>query len=155
MISPNRYIIPMKKCTLLFLLLVSSISFAQVDSQTRYISDSRQFYMWSPEKDSYELKDTEYENSLIDIREIGSKSNGYVVISLTDNGVTRMYHGSITDFTKKDGEGSWSLRSKVLQSKLTYDPEKNTFTYLYEAGDKRFNKIFVFNVSTDKVASVN
>jgi len=145
----------MKNYLLLFGLLVSSLSFGQVDNQTRYISDSRQFFMWSPEKDSYELKETEYENSLIDIREIGSKSNGYVVISLTDNGVTRMYHGSITDFNSKDNEGSWSLRSKILQSKLTYDPKKNTFTYMYEAGDKRYNKIFVFNVATDKIVSVN
>lgn len=145
----------MKNNLLLFLLFISGATFAQVDTQTRYISDSRQFYMWSDAKDGYELKETEYENSLIDIREIGSKSNGYVVISLTDNGVVRMYHGSITDFSTKDKEGSWSLRSKVLQGKLTYNPEKNQFTYMYEAGDKRYNKIFIFNVSTDKIASVN
>ncbi|HEX8563491.1 MAG TPA: hypothetical protein VF676_10975 [Flavobacterium sp.] len=145
----------MKKSLALLALLFSALSFAQVDSQTRFISDSRQFYMWNAEKDDYELRETEYENSLIDIREIGSKSNGYVVISLTDNGVVRMYHGSITQFTSKENEGSWSLRSKLLQGKLTYNPEKNQFTYMYEAGDKRYNKIFVFNVSTDKVASVN
>ncbi len=135
-------------------LLIGFATFAQVDNQTRYISEQRQFYMWSAEKDSYVLKETEYENSLIDIREIGSKSNGYVVISLTDNGVVRMYHGSITDFNVKDKEGSWSLRSKLLQGKLTYNPEKNQFTYMYEAGDNRYNKIFIFNVATDKVASV-
>ena len=136
------------------ILLIGFATFAQVDNQTRYISEQRQFYMWSAEKDSYVLKETEYENSLIDIREIGSKSNGYVVISLTDNGVVRMYHGSITDFNVKDKEGSWSLRSKLLQGKLTYNPEKNQFTYMYEAGDNRYNKIFIFNVATDKVASV-
>ncbi len=136
------------------ILLIGFATFAQVDNQTRYISEQRQFYMWSAEKDSYVLKETEYENSLIDIREIGSKSNGYVVISLTDNGIVRMYHGSITDFNVKDKEGSWSLRSKLLQGKLTYNPEKNQFTYMYEAGDNRYNKIFIFNVATDKVASV-
>ncbi len=155
MISPNRYIIPMKKLFVTLLFAISAASFAQVDNQTRFISDSRQFFMWSAEKDGYELKETEYENSLIDIREIGSKSNGYVVISLTDNGVVRMYHGSITGFNTKENEGSWSLRSKLLQGKLTYNPEKNQFTYMYEAGDKRYNKIFIFNVSTDKIASVN
>ena len=136
------------------LLLIGFAAFSQVDNQTRFISDQRQFYMWSVEKDSYVLKETEYENSLIDIREIGSKSSGYVVISLTDNGVVRMYHGSITDFNVKDKEGSWSLRSKLLQGKLTYNPEKNQFTYMYEAGENRYNKIFIFNVATDKVASV-
>ena len=145
----------MKKLFVLTAFLFTALSFAQVDNQTRFISDSRQFYVWSPEKDDYELRETEYENSLIDIREIGSKSNGYVVISLTDNGVVRMYHGSITGFTAKENEGSWSLRSKLLQGKLIYNPEKNQFTYMYEAGDKRYNKIFVFNVSTDKVAAVN
>jgi len=145
----------MKNTFVLLVLLLSATAFCQVDNQTRFISDSRQFYMWSAEKDDYELKETEYENSLIDIREIGSKSNGYVVISLTDNGVVRMYHGSITGFNAKESEGSWSLRSKLLQGKLTYNPEKNQFTYMYEAGDKRYNKIFIFKVSTDKVASVD
>ena len=144
----------MKNLLTVALFLFTFASFAQVDNQTRFISDSRQFYMWSDEKDSYVLKETEYENSLIDIREIGSKSNGYVVISLTDNGVVRMYHGSIKDYSVKDNEGSWTLRSKLLQGKLTYNPEKNQFTYMYEAGDKRYNKIFIFNVATDKVASV-
>ncbi|HEX8270846.1 MAG TPA: hypothetical protein VF581_13215 [Flavobacterium sp.] len=145
----------MKKLIILFVLFSSTALLAQVDTQVRFQSDSRQFYMWSDEKDGYELRETEYENSVIDIREIGSKSNGYVVISLNDNGVVRMFHGSITDFNEKDSEGSWSLRSKILKGKLTYNPEKNTFTYLYEATDKRYNKIFVFNVSSEKIASLN
>ena len=129
------------------LMLFSSIAiFAQVDTQHRYESDSRQFYVWNEERGSYELRETEYEHSVIDIREIGSKNNGYIVISLSDNGESRIFHGSITGFQSAQDEGSWSMRSKLLKGKLTYNPAKNTFTYTYEATDKRYNKILIFTV---------
>ncbi|HEU0137803.1 MAG TPA: hypothetical protein VFQ50_10980 [Flavobacterium sp.] len=134
-----------KSFALLLLLLTASLS-AQVDTQLRYESDTRQFYVWNEERGSYELRETEYEHSVIDIREIGSKNSGYIVISLSDNGESRIFHGSITGFQAAATEGSWSMRSKLLKGKLTYNPEKNTFTYTYEATDKRYNKILIFTV---------
>ena len=79
---------------LLFNLVLSAQS-TKINDQTRYFSDSRLFYVWNDEKEIYDLRDTEFENSLIDIREIGSKNNGYIIISLVDNGDVRTYHGSI------------------------------------------------------------
>lgn len=139
----------MKQLALTFCLLVSCIGFAQIDSQVRYHSSHRQFYQWNAEKQDYELRDDEYETSVIDIREINSNRNGYVAISMTDDGKTRMYHGSITGF-KKDGEQDvWALRSKILKSKLVYDPIKKSIIYSYEANDERYLKIFVFDLSED------
>lgn len=145
---------------LLFLLVVA-FSFqakAQIDSQKRFQSDSRKYYVWNFEANSYELKETEYEHSIIDIREIGSKTNGYVVISMIDNGLARLYHGSITGFSQDNqNEGTWYMRSKTMKAKITYNPKENTMTYLFEANDTRYNKLFVFNVAPDAdvvVASV-
>ncbi len=147
MIFPKRYIIIMKNLFTVVLFLMSAAAFAQVDTQIRFDSDSRQFYMWNEDRGSYELRETEHEHSVIDIREIGSKGNGYIIISLADNGQSRIFHGSITGFNNDENkEGSWSMRSKSLQGRLTYNPEKHTITYTYEAHDKRYNKILVFSL---------
>jgi len=123
---------------------------AQIDTQTRFQSDSRKYYSWNSEYDKYELIETEFENSVIDIREIGSKTNGYVVISMVDNGEVRMHHGSIYQFKQdSDDEGSWSIKSKFMKAKITYNPKENTITYFYEATEKRYNKLMIFNVRTD------
>ena len=58
----------------------------KINEQRRFNSDSRLFYVWNQEKDGYDLKDTEFESSVIDIREINTKSSGYNVISMTDDG---------------------------------------------------------------------
>ena len=148
----------MKKYILFFLVLAFSFQAkAQIDSQKRFQSDSRKYYVWNFEANAYELKETEYEHSIIDIREIGSKTNGYVVISMIDNGLSRLYHGSITGFAQDNqNEGTWYMRSKIIKAKLTYNPKENTMTYMFEANDTRYNKLFVFNVAPDAdvVASV-
>ena len=149
----------MKKKLILFILLAISWNIkAQIDSQKRFQSDSRKYYVWSFEANAYELKETEYEHSIIDIREIGSKTNGYIVISMSDNGLTRLYHGSITGYSQDNqNEGTWYMRSKFIKAKITYNPKENTMTYLFEANDTRYNKLFVFNVAPDAdvvVASV-
>lgn len=137
----------MKNTLFLLLLFISANAFAQVDTQTRFTSDSRQYYVWNDAQNSYELRETEHEHSLIEIREVGSKSSGYIVISLTDDGQSRIFHGSITGFANNDmNEGSWSMRSKTLQGRVTYNAEKHTVTYTYEANDKRYNKILVFSL---------
>ena len=126
--------------------------FAQVDTQTRYTSDSRQYFVWSETSGSYIMRENEYENSVIDIREIGSRSNGYVTISLVDDGKARLFHGSITGFSiNEKKEPTWQMRSKILKSKLTYNPEEKTFTYVYEADEKRYNKIIVFALRAEEV----
>lgn len=122
---------------------------AQTDSQARYVSNFRQFYMWNEEKQTYELKDTEEEHSIIDIREQINKNSGYVVICMTDDAKTRMYHGNITGYKYENGESTWSLRSKVLKSKAVLNAEKRTLTYSYEANDERYMKIFVFKLSLE------
>ena len=103
-------------------LLVFAFGFqakAQLDSQKRFQSDSRKYYVWNFEANSYELKETEYEHSIIDIREIGSKTNGYIIVSLSDNGLTRLYHGSLTGFSQDNqNEGTWYFRSKFIKAKL-------------------------------------
>jgi hypothetical protein len=131
-----------------FLLFFSTAIFAQVDTQTRFNSDSRQYYVWNDASNSYLLQETEYEHSQIDIREIGSKSNGYIVIGLVDNGKSRLFHGSITGYsTSEKKEGTWQMRSKTMKGKLTYNPAENTFTYLYDANEKRYQRILIFTVN--------
>lgn len=123
---------------------------AQVDNQVRYFSDYRQYFVWSNESQSYILKETEYENSVIDIREINSRSNGYVAISVADDGKARLYHGSISAFSVNEKqEPTWQLRSKNMRSKLTLNPESKTFTYVYEANEQRYQKILVFTLRPD------
>jgi hypothetical protein len=132
------------------LMLTAALS-AQTDSQTRYTSDTRQYYVWSEASNSYIMKENEFENSVIDIREIGSRSNGYISISLVDDGIARLYHGSIQAFSvNAKNEPTWQLRSKTLKSKLTFNPDDHTFTYLYEANDKRYNKIFIFKLRPEE-----
>jgi hypothetical protein len=36
-----------------------------------------------------------------------------------------------------------------MKAKITYNPKENTMTYLFEANDTRYNKLFVFNVAPD------
>jgi hypothetical protein len=146
----------MKKYFILIILLAFSLqSKAQMDTQKRFQSDSRKYYVWNFEGNAYELKETEYEHSIIDIREIGSKSNGYIVISMIDNGLSRLHHGSISNFTQdSDNEGTWIFRSKFIKAKLTYNPKENKMTYLYEADDKRYNKLIIFNVAPDADVTV-
>ncbi len=129
---------------------------AQIDTQKRFQSDTRKYYVWNKEFEKYELIETEYENSVIDIREIGSKTNGYIVISMVDNGQVRMHHGSIYQFAQDSEEtGSWLIRSKFMRAKLTYNPKDNTITYLYDADDKRYNKLMIFSVKTDEIPNAS
>ena len=141
----------MNKNLLIIVLLAFSWNIkAQIDSQKRFQSDSRKYYVWSVEHSVYELQENEFEHSIIDIREIGSKSNGYLVISMVDNGLARLQHGSITNFTQDNEDGgSWQVRSKYMKGKLTYNPKKNTMTYLYDSSNSRYNRIIVFTVAPD------
>lgn len=143
----------MKPITCLLFLFFSSISFAQIDSQTRYSSDERKYYIWNEEKAEYTYVETEYENSIIDIREKGSKTNGYIAISMVDNGQARLYHGSIKDYkVSENNEITWVLQSKTLRSKLTFNPVDKTFTYLYDSNEDktRYLKIFVFKLRPEE-----
>ena len=129
---------------------------SQVDIQKRFQSDNRKYYIWNKEFEKYELRETEYENSVIDIREIGSKTNGYIVISMVDNGQVRMHHGSIIDFSQtSEEEGTWLIRSKFMRAKLIYNPKENTITYHYEVNDKRYNKLMIFNVTPDEIPNAS
>jgi hypothetical protein len=141
----------MKKYFILIILFAFSWqSKAQIDTQKRFQSDTRKYYVWNIEGNAYLLKETEYEHSVIDIREIGSKTNGYIVISMSDNGLARLHHGSITAFSQdSENEGTWILRSKNMKAKLTYNPKENKMTYLFEADDKRYNKLIIFDVAPD------
>lgn len=141
---------------LILVLLVSLSTYAQIDSQKRFQSDSRKYYVWNNEFDKYELKETEYENSVIDIREIGSKTNGYIAISMIDNGQVRLHHGSIIEFTQtSETEGTWLIRSKFMRAKLVYNPKENTITYLYDAENKRYSKLMIFSVSPDEAPNAS
>ena len=135
------------------LFFITVLAFGQptsMNSQLRYQSDSRLFYVWNESKDAYDLRDTEFENSMIDIREIGSKSNGYIVISLVDDGKVRTYHGSIASYNVDEkGISTWVMRSKNARGKLVLDPEKKTFTYSYESNEKRYVKIFIFSIKSE------
>jgi hypothetical protein len=69
---------------------------------------------------------------------------------MVDNGQVRMHHGSIYQFKQdSEEEGTWLIRSKFMRGKLTYNPKENTITYLYDADDKRYNKLMIFYVKTD------
>lgn len=143
----------MKTRFALILVLIFSWSVkAQIDTQKRFQSDSRKYYVWNNEFDKYELKETEFENSVIDIREIGSKTNGYIAISMIDNGQVRMHHGSIIEFTQtSETEGTWLIRSKFMRAKVIYNPKENTITYLYDVDNKRYSKLMIFSVTPDAV----
>lgn len=144
------------KFALILLLVFSSSMKAQIDTQKRFQSDSRKYYVWNTEFDKYELKETEYENSVIDIREIGSKTNGYIVISMNDNGLARLHHGSIIEFTQtSEEEGTWLIRSKFMRAKLVYNPKENTITYLYDVDGKRYSKLMIFSVTPDAIPNAS
>jgi len=138
------------RLALILVLLFSWNVKAQIDTQKRFQSDSRKYYVWNSEYEKYELKETEYENSVIDIREIGSKTNGYIAISMIDNGTVRLHHGSIVEFKQtSEEEGTWLIRSKFMRAKLIYNPKENTITYLYDAEGKRYSKLMIFSVVPD------
>lgn len=142
------------KFIILFFFFVVQNTFAQIDTQKRFQSDTRKYYVWNNQVKKYELKETEYEHSVIDIREIGSKTNGYIVISMVDNGIARLHHGSIKEFAQTaDNEGTWLFQSKNMKAKLTYNPEENTMTYLYDADNERYNRLIIFNVAPDELPS--
>lgn len=129
---------------------------AQTDTQKRFQSESRKYYVWSAEFEKYELIETEYEHSVIDIREIGSKSNGYIIISMIDNGQTRLHHGSIYNFKQdSENEGSWSIQSKFMRAKLTYNPKDNTMTYMYDGDNKRYKRLMIFTVAPDDIPNAS
>lgn len=161
----SRYIYPLSninpnlmkiKLVLFFFIVCLSNLQAQVDTQKRFQSDSRKYYVWNADFEKYELVETEYEHSVIDIREIGSKTNGYVIISMIDNGQTRLHHGSIYNFTKEsDNEGSWMIQSKFMRAKLTYNPKDNTMTYLYDGDSKRYKRIMIFTVAPDEIPNAS
>lgn len=135
---------------LLIALCFTATCLGQIDTQTRYNSNSRQYFVWSDAANSYIMRENEFEHSLIDIREIGSRSNGYVTISLVDDGRARLFHGSITAFSVNDkNEPTWQLRSKTMKSKLTFNPSDKTFTYVYDADDKRYQRILVFTLKDE------
>ena len=137
---------------LILVLLFSLSTYAQIDSQKRFQSDSRKYYVWNNEFDKYELKETEYENSVIDIREIGSKTNGYIAISMIDNGQVRLHHGSIIEFNQtSETEGTWLIRSKFMRAKLIYNPKENTVTYMYDVDSKHYSKLMIFSVVPDEL----
>ena len=144
------------KLIIVFLLTCIANLHAQVDTQKRFQSDSRKYYVWNTDFQKYELIETEYEHSVIDIREIGSKSNGYIVISMVDNGQVRMHHGSIYNFTKdSENEGAWSIQSKFMRARLIYNPKENTMTYMYDSNDKRYKRLMVFTVAPDELPDAN
>ena len=141
---------------LYLVLLFAMNTYAQIDSQKRFQSESRKYYTWNKEFEKYELKETEYENSVIDIREMGSKTNGYIVISMTDNGQARLHHGSIVEFSQtSEVEGTWLLRSKFMKAKLIYNPKENIITYLYDAEGKRYSKLMIFSVTPDEIPNAS
>lgn len=132
-------------------MLFGTIGYSQIDTQTRYNSNSRQYFVWSEDAKSYVMRENEFEHSLIDIREIGSRSNGYVSISLVDDGRSRLFHGSITAFSVNDkNEPTWQIRSKTMKSKLTFNPVDKTFTYVYDADEKRYQRIMVFTLKDEE-----
>lgn len=144
------------KFLLLLVLTCFATLHAQVDTQKRFQSDSRKYYVWNTDFEKYELVETEYEHSVIDIREIGSKTNGYVIISMIDNGQTRLHHGSIYNFSKEEeNEGSWMIQSKFMRAKLTYNPKDNTMTYLYDGDSKRYKRIMIFTVAPDEIPNAS
>jgi hypothetical protein len=144
------------KLILLFLCVFGWNMHAQIDTQKRFQSDTRKYYIWNKEFEKYELKETEYENSVIDIREIGSKTNGYIVISMIDNGQVRLHHGSIVEFTQtSETEGTWLIRSKFMRAKLVYNPKENTITYLYDVDGKRYSKLMIFSVTPDEIPNAS
>jgi len=147
----------MKTNYLILLICLFSLNIhAQIDTQKRFQSDMRKYYVWNVDSEKYELLETEYENSVIDIREIGSKTNGYVVVSMTDNGVARLHHGSIYEFAQtSENEGTWLIRSKYMRAKLTYNAKENTITYLYDADNKRYRKLMIFTVAPDELPNAS
>ncbi len=146
----------MKHFTIGLLLFIGFSTFAQTNTQRRFESDTRTFFVWNADADKYDQKDSEFESTVIDIREINSKSNGYICIALTDDGKTRLYHGSIVQNSVDDkGVSTWVLRSQNARGKVIYDPFEKKITYSYESNGERYAKVFVFNLLTPVQLSSN
>ena len=119
----------------------------KINTQSKYNSSSRVFYTWNEEKQAYDPKDSEFENSVIVIRELNSKGNGYISISLNDDSIVRVFHGSIISVSVDENDiSTWVIRSKDARGKVVLDPRKNIITYSYESNDTRYLKVFVFNI---------
>lgn len=138
----------MKNIFLSFLLLFCLNSFSQTNTQVKFSSDNRVFYTWDNGNQAYKVKEKEFEHSVIEIRQIGSKTNGYILLALNDNGIVRTYHGSISDYNEtEDGEYTWNIHSKNMLGKVVYNQKKKTIIYSFDSNEKRFKKIFVFNLT--------
>jgi len=144
----------MRSVFIIVFLFNLATNYAQIDSQVRFNSDERNYYLWNSDKESYDFIETEYEHSLIDIRVKGSKTNGYIAISMVDDGRSRLFHGHIKSFTTNENkEEEWILHSKNLRSKLTFNKKENTFTYLYDSNDEntRYLRIFIFKIRPEEL----
>ena len=98
-------------------------------------------------KERRTTRETEFENSVIVIRELNSKGNGYISISLNDDSIVRVFHGSIISVSVDENDiSTWVIRSKDARGKVVLDPRKNIITYSYESNDTRYLKVFVFNI---------
>jgi hypothetical protein len=42
-----------------------------------------------------------------------------------------------------------------MRAKLTYNPKENTITYLYDANNKRYQKLMIFNVAPDELPNAS
>ncbi len=123
----------------------------KINTQSKYNSSSRVFYTWNEEKQVYDPKDSEFENSVIVIRELNSKGNGYISISLNDDSIVRVFHGSIISVSVDENDiSTWVIRSKDARGKVVLDPRKNIITYSYESNDTQYLKVFVFNIVYDQ-----
>ena len=123
----------------------------KINTQSKYNSSSRVFYTWNEEKQVYDPKDSEFENSVIVIRELNSKGNGYISISLNDDSIVRVFHGSIISVSVDEIDiSTWVIRSKDARGKVVLDPRKNIITYSYESNDTQYLKVFVFNIVYDQ-----
>ena len=124
----------------------------KINTQSKYNSSSRVFYTWNEEKQVYDPKDSEFENSVIVIRELNSKGNGYISISLNDDSIVRVFHGSIISVSVDENDiSTWVIRSKDARGKVVLDPRKNIITYSYESNDTQYLKVFVFNIVYDQI----
>jgi len=52
----------MRRIFILLLVFNLSNAMAQIDSQLRYNSDERNYYLWNAEKENYDFVETEYEH---------------------------------------------------------------------------------------------
>lgn len=146
----------MKNLYLFFVVLFTITSYSQTNTQNRYQSGNRLYYVWSEAKEDYEPIEEEFEHSIIEIREIGSKTNGYIIITINDNGRLRLYHGSIIDYYLTEyNEQTWVMRSKNTRGKLMYDEKQKMMTFSFESDGTRYKKVFKFYLTSELIAEAN